>query len=64
METMARLLKNRVFMYNTFSTTLAMLGILGFWIFMPKYIETQFRKTASEANLITGRVNDYFQIII
>ncbi|XP_073993727.1 solute carrier organic anion transporter family member 74D-like isoform X2 [Rhodnius prolixus] len=56
METMARLLKNRVFMYNTFSTTLAMLGILGFWIFMPKYIETQFRKTASEANLITGTI--------
>lgn len=56
METLVRLLKNRIFMYNTFSSTFAMLGILGFWIFMPKYIETQFRKTASEANLITGTI--------
>ncbi|KAK9498787.1 hypothetical protein O3M35_003346 [Rhynocoris fuscipes] len=55
-ETLMRLSKNKIFMYNSFSSTIGMLALIGFWIFMPKYIETQFRKTASEANLMTGTI--------
>ncbi|BES95818.1 Organic anion [Nesidiocoris tenuis] len=55
-KTVKRLLKNRILMFNTFSSTFYVFGLMGYWIFMPKYIETQFRKTASEASIITGTV--------
>ncbi|XP_014246027.1 solute carrier organic anion transporter family member 1C1-like isoform X1 [Cimex lectularius] len=55
-ETIGRLLKNPVLMFNTFSSTFYVFGLMGYWIFMPKYIETQFRQTASKASLITGTV--------
>ncbi|KAK9504054.1 hypothetical protein O3M35_010489 [Rhynocoris fuscipes] len=55
-ETIMRLLKNPILILNTFSSTFYIFGLMGYWIFMPKYIETQFRKTASAASLITGTV--------
>lgn len=30
------------------------MGLIGFWTFMPKYIETQFRQTATVSNFATG----------
>ncbi|KAJ9590577.1 hypothetical protein L9F63_016346 [Diploptera punctata] len=33
-----------------------MFGVIGYWIFMPKYMETQFRQSASKASLITGSI--------
>ncbi len=31
-----------------------LIGYLGYYIFKPKYIESQFRKSASDANFWTG----------
>uniref|UniRef100_A0A0A9XNJ6 Solute carrier organic anion transporter family member n=3 Tax=Lygus hesperus TaxID=30085 RepID=A0A0A9XNJ6_LYGHE len=56
MKTVKRLFNNRILMFNTFSTTFYIFGLMGYWIFMPKYIETQFRKTAADASVITGTV--------
>ncbi|KAH8407485.1 hypothetical protein KR222_002225, partial [Zaprionus bogoriensis] len=51
-----RLSRNRVFMYNTFATSLYLFGYLAYWIYTPKYIETQYRQSASTATLATGSV--------
>ncbi|XP_066909698.1 solute carrier organic anion transporter family member 74D isoform X3 [Halyomorpha halys] len=53
---MKRLVKNKVLMYNTVSATLYMFGMMGYWTFMPKYLETQFQQSASQASFITGAV--------
>ncbi|KAK9498790.1 hypothetical protein O3M35_003347 [Rhynocoris fuscipes] len=55
-ETMIRLLKNPILMLNSFSTVFFAIGGMGFWTFLPKYFEYQFRKSASEANFIAGSI--------
>ncbi|KAL1129042.1 hypothetical protein AAG570_013574 [Ranatra chinensis] len=57
---MKRLFKNKILIFNSISTTLYLLGIIGYWTFMPKYFETQFHKSASTASLITDTRCDYF----
>ncbi|XP_054274192.1 solute carrier organic anion transporter family member 74D-like isoform X1 [Macrosteles quadrilineatus] len=54
LEMLQRLFNNRLLLCNTFSYVFYMFGVIGYWIFMPKYMETQFHLTASDANLITG----------
>lgn len=55
-QAVSRLLRNKVLMLNTISTVCFMFGYVGYWTFMPKYMETQFRQSASRASLITGSV--------
>ena len=45
-------------MGNVFSSVLCVLAISGLTSFLPKYYETQFRKSASEANIYLGNVSD------
>jgi hypothetical protein len=49
-----RLAKNKVLLFNSFSSVFYMFGFIGYWTFMPKYMETQFRQSASKSSLITG----------
>ena len=49
-----RLSKNKVLLFNSFSTVFFMFGYIGYWIFMPKYMETQFRQSAATSSLVTG----------
>lgn len=58
-----RLFKNPLLMCNTFSYVFYMFGVSGFWVFMPKYMETQFYMTASEANQYTGKYKINFHIV-
>merc|ERR1719361_1049736 len=44
---MMRLLKNKLFMYNFVSNYFYIFAFKGFGTFMQKYMEYQFRKTAS-----------------
>ncbi|PSN49396.1 hypothetical protein C0J52_12004 [Blattella germanica] len=60
MQVMSRLTKNKVFVLNVFSVVFYMFGLIGYWIFLPKYIETQFRQTASNASFVTGSVGLIF----
>uniref|UniRef100_A0A1B6M0J5 Solute carrier organic anion transporter family member n=2 Tax=Graphocephala atropunctata TaxID=36148 RepID=A0A1B6M0J5_9HEMI len=51
-----RLYKNPLLLCNTFSYVFYMFGVLFYYVFMPKYMESQFHMTASDANMITGTV--------
>ncbi|XP_014259140.1 solute carrier organic anion transporter family member 4C1-like [Cimex lectularius] len=55
-KTLLRLIKNPILMLNTTSSTFYILGMMGYFIFLPKYIEYQFHRTASNSSLITGLV--------
>lgn len=47
--TLKRLFKNKILMFNNFAGVFYMFGFTPYWIFTPKYIETQYKKTASSA---------------
>lgn len=49
MATLKRLLKNKILMNNHFASVFYMFGFTPYWIFTPKYIETQYKKSASSA---------------
>lgn len=49
-----RLLKNDILLCRTASSVLHILPIAGLYTFLPKYIESQFRMTATEANMVSG----------
>ncbi|CAL4123058.1 unnamed protein product, partial [Meganyctiphanes norvegica] len=49
-----RLFRNPVYMGNLFNTGAYVLAITGYFNFKPKYLESQFRRSASQANAITG----------
>lgn len=54
MESLKRILKNPIFVFNLIGMCLRILGYLGYYLFKPKYIEAQFRMSASNANFWTG----------
>ncbi|CAG2177936.1 unnamed protein product, partial [Oppiella nova] len=51
-----RLLKNPIYVCYVLGTTLRLFGVLGYMTFKPKYMESQFKKSASTANLFSGLV--------
>ena len=56
-DSFKRILTNPLFMFNLFGMCLRILGYLGYYLFKPKYMEAQFRMSASTANLWTGLVS-------
>lgn len=52
--TLKRLLDNKILLLQTASSVLHLLPIAGIYTFLPKYLESQFQLTASNANAITG----------
>lgn len=60
MKTFKRLLTNHSFMWNNFASVFYFMGYMPYWIFMPKYIETQYKQSASVSSLITGTVGLVF----
>lgn len=62
--TFKRLLKNPTFNCNNFAGVFYILGFMAYWIFLPKYIETQYRHSASTANFVTGEYIHFFKIEI
>ncbi|XP_008556460.1 solute carrier organic anion transporter family member 74D-like [Microplitis demolitor] len=59
-KTFKRLLSNNTLMCNNLATVFYFLGYMPYWIFMPKYIETQYKQSASVSSLITGTVGLVF----
>lgn len=49
-----RLLKNDILLCRTASSVLHILPISGLYTFLPKYLESQFQLTATDANIIAG----------
>nr|XP_016930701.1 solute carrier organic anion transporter family member 74D [Drosophila suzukii] len=56
MKTVRRLSKNKVYVYNTSASILYFFGYMAYWIFTPKYIETQYRQSAAMATMAAGTV--------
>jgi len=49
-----RLLSNKILVLRTFSSVFHLLPISGLYTFLPKYLESQFRLAAFQANMVTG----------
>ncbi|XP_066158162.1 solute carrier organic anion transporter family member 74D-like isoform X1 [Euwallacea fornicatus] len=62
-KTFRRLASNRTLMLNNFAAVFYFLGYMPYWIFLPKYIETQYRQSASASSLITGSAGLVFSAI-
>lgn len=60
MMTFKRLLKNATLMFNNCAAVFYFMGYMPYWIFMPKYIETQYKQSASASSFITGTVGLIF----
>jgi hypothetical protein len=52
--TIRRLVSNRILLLRTASSVFHLLPISGLYTFLPKYLESQFRLPAHDANMITG----------
>lgn len=50
-----RLLKNKIYLVTSFGICCEISIVSGFVVFLPKYIETQFGTSKSEASLFTGK---------
>lgn len=50
-----RLAKNPLYICYVIGTNLRLFAVLGYMTFTPKYIEADYKKSASAANLFTGR---------
>lgn len=53
-RTVKRQLSNDILMFRTASSVFHLLPIAGLYTFLPKYLETQFRLPAADANLISA----------
>ena len=47
---------NPIFVFHVLGVTFKLIGYLGYFIFKPKYIESQFQKSASDANFWAGSI--------
>lgn len=55
MKTITRLLKNKTYVCNNLASIFYCLGYMPYWTFMPKYIETQYKQSASVSSFVTGK---------
>ncbi|XP_047001250.1 solute carrier organic anion transporter family member 74D-like [Schistocerca americana] len=62
-KTFWRLLRNATLMCNNLAGIFYFVGYAPYWIFMPKYIETQFRQSASVSSLVTGTAGLLFSAV-
>lgn len=60
MQTFWRLITNPTLMCNNLASVFYFLGYMPYWVFMAKYIETQYRQSASTSSLVTGTVGLVF----
>ncbi|XP_039482175.1 solute carrier organic anion transporter family member 74D [Drosophila santomea] len=56
LDSLKRLASNKVYVYNMMASILYFFGYMPYWIFTPKYIEIQYRQSASTSTMATGTV--------
>lgn len=56
-----RLLKNDILVFRTASSVLHILPVAGFYTFLPKYLESQFRLAAHVANMVSGKLKTFLK---
>ncbi|XP_066961639.1 solute carrier organic anion transporter family member 74D-like [Macrobrachium rosenbergii] len=55
-KALVRLFTNRIWVATIFNTVVAAFAGASYWYFKPKYLESQFRKSASDSSYYTGLV--------
>lgn len=55
---------NKIFMINTISYVFYLLGQHPYWMYMQKYIETQYQQSTSESKLVSNHICSCIFIII
>ncbi|XP_067011067.2 solute carrier organic anion transporter family member 74D [Anabrus simplex] len=63
LRTFRRLVTNPTLMCNNLAAVFYFCGYMPYWIFMPKYIETMYRQSASASSLVTGTVGLVFSAV-
>lgn len=58
-----RLFTNVTYMCNNFAAVFYIIGYMPYWIYMPKYIENQYRKSAATSSLVTGAIGLVFSAV-
>ncbi|KAI1305992.1 Solute carrier organic anion transporter family member 3A1 [Halotydeus destructor] len=53
-DTIKRLVTNPLFVFDRIASVSRAVGLRGYLVNQPKYLESQFRKTAAEASLLSG----------
>lgn len=56
MATFKRVLSNKIFMLNNTAAIFYFFGLVPYWVYTPKYIETQYRQSASASSFLTGTI--------
>ncbi|XP_063697623.1 solute carrier organic anion transporter family member 74D-like [Culicoides brevitarsis] len=59
-NSLKRLLSNKILMYNNLATVFYLIGSIPYWMFAPKYFETEFRQTSAEASFKIGTISYLF----
>ncbi|GAB0093990.1 hypothetical protein DMENIID0001_091900 [Sergentomyia squamirostris] len=62
-NTIKRLLTNKIYMLNNISTIFVIYGNEPYFIYTPKYIESLYQKTSTESNFYTGTIGFIFTSI-
>ncbi|XP_064086863.1 solute carrier organic anion transporter family member 74D-like isoform X2 [Macrobrachium nipponense] len=57
MRVTKKLFGNKVWLANAYNLSVFLMAVSGYKIFMPKYMENQFRQSASDANFYVGAVS-------
>ncbi|GFY77669.1 solute carrier organic anion transporter family member 4C1 [Trichonephila inaurata madagascariensis] len=60
---MKKLIKNPILMFHTLSIVFQINGLFGYFVYMPKYMESQYQKSASSASLFSGTVTMIAMVI-
>jgi hypothetical protein len=63
MRTFWRLIINPTLMCNNLASVFYFMGYMPYWVFMAKYIETQYRQSASTSSLVTGKGQRHFRAL-
>lgn len=61
--TFKRIISNPILITNNLAAIFYFIGYMPYWIFLPKYIETQYRQSSPASSLITGTVGLVFSAI-
>lgn len=57
LQSIARVLKNKIVLLDSFSSVCTKIGLAAFEIFLPKYIESQYGVSAANSSLLVGKFN-------
>ncbi|XP_022238152.1 solute carrier organic anion transporter family member 4C1-like [Limulus polyphemus] len=62
-KALLRLFKNPILVCHSLAANMIMIGILGYMITLPRYLENQFRKSASSASFYTGTLTMFTMVV-